>query len=688
MQYIDAIIQALKLDRAEEFEQGCDLFAKHLDDDAKAYKDRLINLDTPKLQLQKQQRYLLFFYLYFYVRNKIENSYDYMVAFHIYSSMDRFASDDLLFSLIYRYFFIPISFTRIDRGIYNSDEKLLQTVLQQIQTAVDEVKQAAASFEDTDLCDSQDQKLINTYIQEGVTNYSRYVEATGIIINLYTLRWQKKSLQEAFSRDQKRLETLKESLENVAGFDIFASEIRSHIEVLKQFLQLPPTQMIKIKDGNLSIQYYATLKKQSDLAKELEDLGFEASALADVWDVMHKSQNLKMYHKDYDSFKIYYKQQEYTIDLQVKFNTLGVFTVEFTISLNGVSMDSYRFLQNLGMPFSLDERFIFQSYSEYTTLRQIAEQTFEAICQQIDVDDILYDCETNLHTITTINAFENCDITTFKNSIFYKAVSVYPYEVRTSIDDWICKQNLLDRSKINIHGLNSDEIYATSPYITTLALTQHPNWVALQEKDSIEVAATVLNYLDLLKGALYSELEEIGKIDYDQESIDIKQMLFESEIKSRRLIAIEKKLIDFIELIENGSYLVYPDHTKRMQTIFEDMGFERKKEELKAIMKRLSFENNTIQNKIEQIDKKIKGQKQAKINFIIEVAMTMLSVAALIDIFRIIEEVAAHFEIGEGLSIHILSEQGLFWDVGKLIVIICMIFFLFFLLKSQKKYEK
>ncbi len=622
--------------------------------------------------------------LYFQARILIETSYRYSYAASLFERGSRgFHGESALDILIKEYFALCIELTGIDRAVYNNDERLLEQNIQTIQTALQKLRtllKGPLSMEET--------KLAEGFIAPGVDNYTLYIQAMAVIAKLYTKRWDKEALQSLYNANIDNLLALKSRIENTKGFAIPGSEIKSHLDTIKAFLQLPVQQVPVIQSGALFFQYYGVCKDRAPDDQTLRKLGFHPSPMADIWEVMAKQEALGLWHRSCERFSLVYKDHIIELQCSLQYNTLGVFTVQYAIDLANLPMDCYRFLLNLGMPFALDEKLHFATGgTKHLELKAHARELFDDLCKQLP-RPLIYDTDTSYHCISTINNFHDMDMQTFKQNTFFHALGVYPYEIRTSMDDWIKKKTMQFNTDLTDYGLNADEVYTTNQYVTQIITTGHPLWVAMQEKESIEMAATLLHFLILTKNDLFMQLKELTATDYTAVHSDPKKLLALSEEKSNRFMQIEQKIMDFIELIENGSFLIYPDHTQRMRQIFKHMGFYEKKKELSNILKRLAFENNTLKERIEKIDKRIRQKKADKINFIIEVAMTMLSVAAIIDFYGIIEDVAAHFAVDEALSFQVLSQEGLFWDLGKFGFLIFMIVTLFILLKNQKKYDE
>jgi hypothetical protein len=113
-----------------------------------------------------------------------------------------------------------------------------------------------------------------------------------------------------------------------------------------------------------------------------------------------------------------------------------------------------------------------------------------------------------------------------------------------------------------------------------------------------------------------------------------------------------------LSLIDAGSMMTFPDHSKMVQNIFHHMGFEKLHHRTQTMLDKIHHRQNEIISETTKLYKKIQTRNSKRFTSIVSGVMALVSVGALKDIFDIVNAGELGVTISGSLQVSIITFFG------------------------------
>ncbi len=637
---------AVEFDQQEEFEIGRQALVEKL-------QCNLQFADQSELAKQAQQlttdeqKLAAFWFAYFTARLKIEQSYDFLLAFELYNwgaalldaMQDQSKRPAPCIELRAK---IAVMAVEEDRGMHNNH--FINT-----KRACDE---ALALIEQNPQCRGE------------LDNKIAYIEAVRAMSTVLHRRDQGEQI-DATEWDALQ-HTLTAAYEKTIELKVYASVLKAYL-ISVDYLRQAPSNKLLIEEGRLVSTYYATVNSmqvdclidalsdealRSQLIERLSADSFYEPEPPDILSDMSETGQFHIWQFDLaDVVLPKFRDAGISYQLNLRFNSLGLLQLKFETELDGTDVNTVRHLTNLPLENALDEA-IQWNQTDYHYLRDLADDIFAAVEQWFGGNSSLI-YSTSEHVSSTLLLETMSDQAQPGKLLSFAEVQQHPdwiglkippREVRSTFENWRVQKPHTGINNIATDLYHEDDwVQADGSYALIVQLDQ-PSWVTDQALENVLVATGARYYMKQLGKMLFNNVRNIQLEYHDDEDIEDKTRLelreqekgYRRKVKALHLLNLEVR--DLLHLMDTGGLMRFPDHGRFVQQLFDAVGVNDERHALQATMKESQeatrFLRVQISNALDQLSEKSSQRFDAVIGFM----GILLSVTAFSDMFDIIEE--------------------------------------------------
>ncbi|MCL1146856.1 hypothetical protein L2747_12690 [Shewanella marinintestina] len=698
--------------RAEDFEQGFHWARKALQSyNSSAFEitnqlEQQAKIDKEQLQsLPPAEVLLLFCACYSYARHEIEESNWYLHAETLVKSsitaLETLPNSGLSKALC-AFAAIQIDICYIDRGIYTSQDWLMAEAATNIANHLAHVSALTNSFNTTE------HQLYAKYLVPEFAAYQHFNDGISIIAELYAIRWGEPTLLTA-KMTQLRPKFI-QAVNALTADDkyIMSTDLEALWPPLTFFSenrQKASGELI-VERGMISISYFANINHlvTRELRQTLKDIVANAPAkhplylsdwaaetpqsnmLNDIWaGIARDFEDIYSWQLPELSLPFRNKTdsgQRLTFDVELIYYPMGIFALNLKAPLDNVTASGVRHAMSLGTPFAMDQDMrwhdqqvgLLEDFAKhrFSELGDILNRFFDHYKEEVD-DLIIFNTSENRFVSTMLDRVaerigdkhQAMTAKSLKSHFAYPAFVLPQRELRSAVDDWCLRSVTHEQHNLNRDCYNHDEFVFTNHHECVLGLLQQPNWVLEQSSEMMEVAAAVNNLFHLTNKLLDKQL----RINLEQAVPKLKS----KNASAAKLRAQVKKLTDegeclkqftidahwLLDLINAGSMMTFPDHTRMIQKVFHYMDFEKLHTRTQDTLDKIQHRQQEIINETGKLYEKIRTRNSKRFTRVLSGSMALISIGALKDIFDILNGSKMGFEISGPLQVSIVTFFGM-----------------------------
>lgn len=655
--------------------------------------------------LPKRDALLLFCACYGYARHEVEESNWYLHAETLVRSsitaLDALPSSPLV-KVLQKFAAIQIDVCYIDRGIYTSQEWLMAEATQNIDTHLACVNSFAAEFSE------KESQLYAQYLRPEFSAYRHFSEGVAIIAQLCDMRWNDPvKLTATMTKLRPQFIAAVKAL-TAADKYIMSTDLEALWPPLTFFSEnrQPGSGELFVERGSISISYFANVNHivtrelrqtltevvasaPQNHALYLSDWGAQtpkSNMLNDIWAGIAKDFE-DIYSWQLPQLSLPFRNKggrdtELVFDVELIYYPMGIFALNLRAPLEYVSASGVRHAMSLGTPFAMDQQMHWNG-QQVGLLEEFAEQRFAELADLLNeyfshyqnpvADLLFYNASENRFVSTlldrVVERIDGKDTSMTAKSLkghFAYPVFVLPQrELRSAVDDWCLRTVTSDEFNLNKDCYNHDEFVFTNHHECILGLLQQPNWVLEQSAEMMEVAAAVNNLFHLTNKLLDKQLQY--SLEHAVPSLQDKKI---SAIKLRAQV---EKLTDegaclkqftqdahwLLELINAGSMMTFPDHTRMVKKVFNHMDFDKLHTRTQKTLDKIHYRQEEIISETAKLYEKLRTRNGKRFTRVLSGSMALISIGALKDIFDILNGSEMGFNISGPLQVSIVTFFGM-----------------------------
>jgi hypothetical protein len=638
---------AVEFDTDEDFEAGRQVLVPTLG-------CQLVFTDVTKfeemaLQLKSdEQKLAAFWYAYFTARLKIEQSYEFTLADHIFewgvSQLNAMRESALQpEKAVVLKARVAVMLVDEDRGMHNNHFVHTQR----------SCKKALAVIAEQPEC------------HETLRHEITYIKA---ILHLSTVLEKRDSglhiTEEEWSETEQILQTAYIATKELK---IYASVLKAHLFSLAYLKPVNPSKLL-ITDGRLVSTYYATVNSmqieslisalenpevRNGLMAQLHTQDFYEPEPPDILSELSSDRQFHIWQFDLPEVRLpTFRDQGLNYDLSLRFNSLGLMQLHFECELDGMDVNAIRHMTNLALENALDEGIAWADQSGLLYLKNVAQYVFEAIDDWLgDGSNLIYNVSEHVSNTLLIETVEDSTrpgkILTFRELEQHQdwmGLKVPPREVRSAFENWRVQTPHDGITNIATDLYHSDDwVQADGSYALIVQLVQ-PSWVTDQALENVLVATGARYYMQQLGKMLFDNVRSVQLEYHDDEDIDDKSRyeLREQEKKYRRRVKqlhlLNLEVRDLIHLMDTGGLMRFPDHGRFVQQLFDAVGVSQERHSLQDTMKESQDTTRFLRVQISNALDKLSEKSSQRFDAVVGFMGILLSVTAFSDMFDIIEE--------------------------------------------------
>lgn len=637
---------SIEFDQKEEFEVGRQALVEILQcnlqlNDQTQFNDMANNLITD------QQKLAGFWFAYFTARLKIEQSYDFLLAFEIYgwgaALLEKMQEQSLRPSqCIELRTHIAVMAVEEDRGMHNNH-------FSNTHRACEEALQL---IEKNPNCRAELQKKI------------AYIEAVKAMSDVLVRR----DKGEVITADEwNALQTImRTAYEKTRDLKVYSSVLKSYL-ISIDYLREAPTNKLIIEDGRLVSSYYATINSmqvdclidalsndslRARLISDLKANAFYEPEPPDILSDMSETGQFHIWQFDLPEVKLpAFRDSGISYELNLRFNSLGLLQLKFELELQGADVNCVRHLTNLPLENALDET-IKWGEKNYHYLRELADDVFSDVERWFGGNSsLIYSTSEHVSSTLLIETLGDqarpgklLNFAEVQSHPDWIGLKVPPREVRSTFENWRVQKPHTGIKNIATDLYHADDwVQADGSYALIVQLDQ-PSWVTEQALENVQVATGARYYMKQLGKMLFDNVRNIQLEYHDDEDIDDKSRYelrnqekeYRRRVKQLHLLNLEVR--DLLHLMDTGGLMRFPDHGRFVQQLFDAAGVNQERKSLQETMKESQettrFLRMQISNALDQLKEKSSQRFDAVVGFM----GILLSVTAFSDMFDILEE--------------------------------------------------
>lgn len=670
-----------------QFEQQAEIFAKQVED------------------LPAVETLLVFCACYSYARHEVEESNWYLHAETLVRSSIT-ALNTLpncgITKVLQQFAAIQIDICYIDRGIYTSQDWLISDAASNIEAHLAAAKEVTEQFSELE------QQFYTEHLNAEFSAYQCFNDGVSIVADLYAIRWGDPAVltEQMVKLRPKFVEAV--SALTAADKYIMSTDLEALWPPLTFFSEnrQAGSGELYVERGSISISYFANVNHliTRELRQTLShivasppavhplyfaDWGAESpqsNMLNDIWAGIAKDfediyswqlPNLRMPFRNRNA-----NNKQLNFDVELIYYPMGIFALNLKAPLDDTSASGVRHAMSLGTPFAMDQDMRWHE-QQVGLLEDFAQQRFSELATllntqyphyQQDVEDLLiFNPSENRFVSTLLDRVveringQDHSVTakSLKSHFAYPAFVLPQRELRSAVDDWCLRTVTSEQHNLNQDCYNHDEFVFTNHHECVLGLLQQPNWVLEQSAEMMEVAAAVNNLFHLTNKLLDKQL----RVNLEQAVPSLK----DKDISAAKLRAHVKKLTDegdclkqftndahwLLDLINAGSMMTFPDHTRMIQKVFHYMDFEKLHTRTQETLDKIHYRQKEIISETAKLYDKLRTRNSKRFTRILSGSMALISIGALKDIFDILNGSKMGFVISGPLQVSIVTFFGM-----------------------------
>lgn len=633
-----------------------------------------------------EERLICFSGCYFSARSIIESSYRYRHADQLIERAVE-ALDGVSGAIDTGFVEVLRGFARlqgaicdIDRGIYNSIASTMTSASVELGDNVDRLLQLGGEL------DGLEAELFGEHLEPQLAAYRRYADAVQSVAELYGMRWGDGAvLQQAIDAQTMSFEQALRDLETM-GARIMATDLAPHMPVLRRFAERQQGQGSGtpcIEDGRLRIAYFAplhhnlmkpivelmtqTLSVEGSEGLSLKGLGassLESEPMSDIWSGLASRDFVDTYSWHLPSLEMPFRGGVLSFGVELTYYSMGIFVLNLSADISKLSISGLRHAMSLGTPYAVDEVITWgKSGEKFAFLEEFSEHTFSHLRTELkrQLGEQLPDGARALHWDSGDNRFvsvrleriscgagnqwRELDVEALQKHIAYPAIALPLREVRSAIDDWIMRPAPQTSENLAPLRYNENELMVVQRHGAVMALLQQPDWVREQAAESVEVAAAITNLFQVTNTVLGKHIRHLAVEGPQEKGEDGRKSLKrlqkhrdEMEAELDNLNRFERDIHWLLDIIQAGSMMTFPDHTRLMRAVFAEMEFERLRQRTNEILAEVKEVHEQTMEEVTRIYDLVKNHMARRMNRILSAAMFLVSIAALTDLFELFNE--------------------------------------------------
>lgn len=694
--------------RAEEFEACFHWAQKKLQKNNSSICDWLNDIDQQPdlssvqlLTLEPNNKLLVFFACYGFARHEVEESNWYYHAESLVKTginVLETMPESTLNSILQKFAAIQIDICQIDRGIYTSQEWLMTKAANKIKTSIEYVNQTSNKL------DEQERLLFKEHLSDEFNAYQHYSNGIHVVAELYAIRWG--AVEKLTQQMQYLRPAFDEAVASLTQADkyIMSTDLESLWPPLTFFKENRPAKsgQLIVERGAIHISYFATVnhnishelrqclsdiveKRPQDHQLHLTNWGASAperNMLNDIWAGIAKDFE-DIYSWQLPEITLPFRNRDNTdkslnFDIELIYYPMGIFALSLKAPLDNLSSSGVRHAMSLGTPFAMDQMMLWQNES-VNLLEEFAQQRFSDLAEMLASyfkhpvnDTLMFNAIENRYVTTVLDrVIENIDgVHSPINAKSLKAHFAYPAfvlpqrELRSAVDDWCLRNKVAESLNINEACFNKNEFVFANQHECVLGLLQQPNWVLEQFSEMLDVAAAINNLFHLTNKLLDKQLSHslddvLSK--HNNKKVSAAELRKEVEKLTNEAECLNRFSHDahwLLSLIDAGSMMTFPDHTKMVQNIFHHMGFEKLHHRTQTMLDKIQHRQSQIISETTKLYKKIQTRNSKRFTSIVSGVMALVSVGALKDIFDIVNAGELGVTISGSLQVSIITFFG------------------------------
>ncbi|MEI6894136.1 MAG: hypothetical protein V5789_05790 [Colwellia sp.] len=678
------------------------LFVEQLEKQATITHQDLENIDDEAVLL-------LFCACYGYARHEIEESNWYNHAETLIRSSIialEVLPTSALNKALQKFAAIQIEICHIDRGIYTSQEWLMASATININSHLASVTALASQFNDI-----ESQLYIEHLVPE-FNAYKHFGTGVSIIAQLCDIRWGE---PEILTQRMAQLHPKFMAAINALTQDdkyIMSTDLEALWPPLAFFSEhrLKGSGELFVERGTINMTYFASVNHivTQELRQSLSEIVNQApnahqlyleswgaqtpqrNMLNDIWAGIAKDfediyswklPELSMSFRDKDS-----KNAKLNFAVELIYYPMGIFALSLKAPLDNISASGVRHAMSLGTPFAMDQKMRWHK-QEFGLLEEFSQHLFTDLATTLNSCFDHY--EKPVSDLLTYNKTENRFVSTLLDRVVeyvdgqYIAVSAkslkkhfaYPVfilqqrELRCAVDDWCLRPVTSETFNLNQDCYNQDEFVYTNQHECILGLLQQPNWVLEQSAEMMQVAAAINNLFQLNNKLLDTQL----KLSLDQavptlkdkknSPIKLKKQIEQLTSEGLCLKNFTNNAHWLLDLINAGSMMTFPDHTRMIQKTFNQMGFEKLHARTQNTLDKIQSRQDDIISETAKLYEKLQSRNSKRFTRVLSGSIALLSIGALKDIFDIINRSELGMNVSGVLQISIVTFFGLMFII-------------------------
>ncbi|WOT05990.1 hypothetical protein [Shewanella youngdeokensis] len=596
---------------------------------------------------------------------------------------------------------IQIDICRIDRGFYTSQEWLMTEATQNIEAHLVEVDALHSQFSELE------RQLYTEYLHQEFSSYRYFSDGVSIIAKLCDIRWGDPELLAQKMAEQRPL--FLKSVNALTDNDkyIMSTDLEALWPPLAFFSQnrTKGSGELFVERGAISISYFASVNHivTRELRQSLCDAVNQGSTshklFPDSWNAQTPHRNMlnDIWAGIANSFEDIYScflpdismifrdkegKGELNFSVELIYYPMGIFALNLKAPLDNVSASGVRHAMSLGTPFAMDQDMRWNA-ERLGLLEDFAESRFNelalALSDNFDhytkpASEMLTFNKTDNRFVSVLvdrlvecvdGQYSSVTAKSLKSHFAYPVFVLQQRELRTAVDDWCLRSVTSDEFNLNRDCYNRDEFVYTNHHECIIGLLQQPNWVLEQASEMMDVASAIYNLFHLTNKMLDKQL----KLSLEQAAPTLKDKKISAaklRAQMETLTAEGECLKQFthdahwlLDLISAGSMMTFPDHTRMIHKVFEQMDFAKLHTRTQETLSKIQYRQEEIIAETAKLYEKLQTRNSKRLTQVLSGSMALISVGALKDIFDILNNAKIGVHISGSLQVSIVTLFGM-----------------------------
>ena len=558
----------------------------------------------------------------------------------------------------------------IDRGIYTSQAAVMFQAARELAEGAREVERLCAATVD------ELGELLRRHLSELLSAYAAYAAAVERVAHVLSARWgDASSLEASIAAAGDEVEGAVQRLHEL-GSNIMATDLAPHLPALRTFLaaRRQGSGCLLVERGIVTISYYAALdhdalqelgaalcgegRRRMRLRVGAYDAGHpELDGMSDIWSGLAAKTFVATHTWSLPALSVVRRGRALRLECTLVYYGMGVFALSLRAPLEDCDVSMVRHVMGLGAPFALDEEIRCEEVERpLAFLRDYAALVFEGLCACIDRvlgegtrPRLCFDLDENRFALLRADRVAEerpggravLSAAAARDHFAFQALSLPQREVRATVDDWVMRAPAPPAENIAPVRYNLDEVLLVHPHEALVFLTEQPDWVRDQAEESVSIAAAIANlfqvtsetFEDRIRALAGSREHHLGLGEASIDELGAERERLEQELQG--LEHCERELGWLLQVIDAGSMMTYPDHTRLMSAIFERMRFEPLRDRTHAVLSHAATIQSETLHDVGKLHDELKHRASRRMNRLLSAAMALVSIGAMKDLFEL-----------------------------------------------------